>query len=335
MQLTHARSLISALHTVPSTAALIEITGLAPRHKPLKRYFTDVDQAAEYAIDRNREGFSVFVGVNPHDKMSGFESDIPYVHALPLDLQPERTSIEGVFMHLTRGGIAPSITAWSGNGAHAYLLLNEPTEPHAAKLVAERLCKATGSDAIFNTNRILRIPGSVNWKTPPRWCYLTGLWPERRYSLDQITKALDVLGAPPVARKKEGIPVPTEPPLDWPEIRKRLSGGVLDIIDTGEKNAFSERQVTRSEADWVVVCALVRAGVTDEMIAWIYETQPVGILKYREAGAHYLNQTIRTARRATAAPVVERAAAWSGAPKFRGGAGDSVRQRSYALRAGR
>lgn len=335
MQLVHARSLISTVHTVPSTSALIEITGLAPKHKPRKRYFTDPELAANYAVSTNTEGYSVFVGVNPRKAMSGFEADVPYVHALPLDLQPERTSIQEVFDKLTACGVPPSITAWSGNGAHAYLLLDAPTEPHAAKLVSERLCKATGSDAIFNTNRILRIPGSVNWKQPPRWCYLTGLWPDRRYSLEQITKALDCMGAPAVVRRKEGIPVPTEPPLDWLDIRKRLSPGVLDIIDTGEKNAYSEAQVTRSEADWVVVCALVRAGVTDEMIAWIYETQPVGMLKYREVGAHYLNQTIHTARRATAAPAVERAAARSGPPVYRGGAIDSVRQRSYALRAGR
>lgn len=296
----HTYLLISTVHASPSPQRLIEITGLGAKRKPVKRYFTDAALAASYAAELNAQQYSVFHGVNPHSEFAGFETSVPCVTALVLDLQPERTSIPGVCDLLTAHGIAPTITVCSGNGAHVYLLLDAETDPYAAKPAGERLVLATGSDRIFNTNRILGLAGTINWKTPPTWRYITGLWPERRYSLDTVISALDRMGAPPARKPHDGIPVPVEPPIPWQELRSKLSAGVLDIIDSGERNLYSELQTTRSEADWLVVCTLVRIGVSDEMIHWIYETQPVGLMKYRETGPRYLYRTIETARRATA-----------------------------------
>ncbi len=299
-----AYSLISSLHERASETALIEITAMGGKY-PMKRYLTDAGIAAQHAVEMNLQGMSAFVNVNPRSAFSGFERDVPYVTTLFLDLQPERTPIAEVDKRLALGRIPPTITAVSGNGMHMYLKLAKPAEPQRAKLVWERLCRFTGSDPVFSINRIARLTGTVNWKKPtPRWCYLSDhIRLDRRYTIDEIDMALDRLGAGPARTPKEGIQVPVDPPVDWFELRKRLSEGVLDIIDTGEKNAFSERQVTRSEADWVVVCALVRAGCPDEMIHWVYETQPVGNLKYRSSGVHYLNTTIRSARNGTAEPI--------------------------------
>jgi hypothetical protein len=327
LQLQHATTAISLLNRRPSAERLIEITGLAPRQRPVKRYFTDSLLAADFALDMNAAHLSVFCAINARNAFAGFEHNVPEVTALALDLQPERTSIESVAAWLTGIGIPPTAQTSSGFGAHMYFVLGEPADPHKAKLVWERLCKITKSDAIFNTNRILRLPGSLNWKkNPPRWCYFTDLSVQRLYTIQQIDRALDLVGAPPARTAKEGIPVPVNPPIDWFELRKLLSGAVLDIIDTGEKNAFSERQITRSEADWLVVCALVRAGVSDEMIHWVYETQPVGVLKYRSAGVHYLNQTIHNARRATADVIRDRPHTRSiSHPRPRGSARDDQR----------
>jgi hypothetical protein len=302
LQMQHAMKAISLLHRVPCDTRLIEITALGPKHqRPVKRWFTDPALAADFALDMNAGRLSVFCAINTRNAFAGFEHNVPEVTALALDLQPERTSIEQVAAWLDSIGIGPTATTSSGFGAHMYFLLSEVAEPQQAKLVWERLCKVTKSDAIFNTNRILRLPGSLNWKKdPPRWCYFTDLQVHRQYTIRQIDRALDLVNAPPARTAKEGIPIDPNQSMDWPELRRNLHASVLDIIDTGEKNAFSERQVTRSEADWLVICALVRAGATDQMIHWIYETLPVGMLKYRSAGAHYLHRTVESARRATA-----------------------------------
>jgi hypothetical protein len=329
-QLLHAHTLISTLHPRPDAQALIEITGLAPKRAPIKRYFTDAALATVFGIETNAMQYSVFVAINPRSAMSGFERDVPFVTALGLDLQPERTGIEEVDKRLTFGGISPTVTANSGHGAHFYIGLSEPAEAHKAKIVWERLCKYTGSDAVFNVNRIFRLAGTVNWKSTPRWCHLTGVYPDRRYTLAHVEAALDRLGAAPARPPKEGIPVAIDPPTDWMELRRILHAGVLDIIDTGEKNAYSEKQITRSEADWVVVCALISAGASDEVIHWVFERCPVGLLKYREAGARYLNQTIESARRATAVQISNRPVASRYLPqsRFTGGGGDSFRARA-------
>lgn len=328
-QLLHARTLIETLHKRPDTNALIEITGLAPKRKPIKRYLTDAAIAAEFAIETTNQGFNVFVAANPRSAMSGFEHDVPFVTSIPLDLQPERTNIQHIAALLEHGGIPPTVTVVSGYGAHFYLTVDAAPRDKA-KLVAERMVKFVHSDPIHNSNRIMRCAGTLNWKkSPPRWCFLTHVAPERHYTVEQIDTALDRLGAAPAFVRKEGIPVPINAPIDWPELRKQLSPGVLDIIDTGEKNAYSEKQVTRSEADWLVVCALIRAGAPDEMIHWIYEEQPVGVMKYRTSGGgvHYLNNTIRSARRATA-DVIEPRAIGSKAisiPKMTGSSRDAGR----------
>jgi len=325
----HALTLISMLHPNPGAVALIEITGLAPKTKPVKDYYFHADLAAARALELNVAGYSAFVNLNPRKAMSGFEHDVPYVTCFGLDVQPERIPLAEALRLLDVAGLPPTATAVSGNGGHFYFIV-KPAEIHAAKRVWERLCKWTTSDAVFNVNRIFRCAGTVNWKPPaPRWCYLTGVWPERVYTIEHIESRLNAVGAPPARTAKEGIPVPVDPPEDLIELRKRLSPGVLDILATGERNMFSERQVTRSEADFVVVCGLINAGCSDAMIEWVYETQPVGLMKYREAGARYLRQTIDAARRATAAPKPPSVSARSSYyPMFTGGARDGGRSRA-------
>lgn len=304
-QVDHATKLISLLHPAPSAQSLIEITGLAPRTRPVKRYFMSVAPAVEFALEFNDQGYSVFTNTNPRDKMSGFEEDVPYVTAMALDLQPERVRIDGVVTALEHAQLLPSAVGVSGYGAHMYILI-EPAERGAAKLVWERLCKWTLSDPIHSVNRIMRLAGSRNWKkNPPAWCYLTAINPERRYDLEYVAKRLDAVGAPPPRPPKVGFEVPTISIKDWFDLSqkiKELPGGegIIDIIVTGERNAYSEKQLTRSEADWAVICALVRVGCDDQTIQSVYEHKPVGLMKFREAGPRYLTRTIEAARRACA-----------------------------------
>lgn len=303
-QLTHARKLITLLHPAAHAGALIEITSMPSKSRAHKEYFFYPELAAEHAIEQTLAGNGVFVGLNPRSQMAAFETDVPYVTTVGLDLQPEKTPLAEVEKRLALGNILPTATAMSGNGLHMYFRLSEPADPPKAKIVWERLCRFTGSDAIFNVNRIFRVPGTLNWKSsPPRWCYLMGEPEPRYYTIEQIDAALDKLGAGPARPFKEGIPVPVDPPEDVTELFKRLPESAAFAIRTGERNPLSEGQVTRSEADWLVVCALVRAGCSDLMVAFVYENFPIGLLKYREAGARYLSLTIERARRATADPI--------------------------------
>lgn len=295
--LHHAQLMINTVHAF---GGIIEITGLPPKSLrksvPNKQYFVDPNIAAEHALNITLNGYSAFVGVNPKKAFTGYERDVAAVVALPLDLQPERTSIEKVVHDLTRVGLAPTIHSSSGWGAHLFLCLDQPYPCDEAKLVSERLCKATGSDAIFNVNRVMRIPGTINWKREPVWCEIKSIAPERRYTLAAVTRGLDMLGALPV-HPREAVQVEVSAPrFDWLELRARLSPHAREIIDSGEANPFSSGQQTRSETDYFVIADLVRAGATDDQIVWVYNNCPIGSLKFREAGMRYLNYTIERAR---------------------------------------
>jgi hypothetical protein len=302
-QVQHALALVTALHRQPSSDAMIQMTTLRLRGKkgyiPAQRFFHDPGIAVEWALEANERGESVFVSVNPRNEMSSFDTSVPWVGAIFLDLQPERADIPGIIAALGSFGLPPSITVCSGNGVHLYFLM-EPCERDAARKAARRLVMATNSDAVFNPSRIARLPGSLNWKSapkPPTWCYLTDYHPERRYNFTSLSDALEAMKAPHPAWKGDGVAYqPCDPPADWLELRWRLSEHALAIIDYGERNPFSVKQVSRSEADWFVICALVRANATDEDIEAVYRSQPIGQMKYAEAGDGYLARTIERAR---------------------------------------
>jgi len=299
-RIDHAMALVTALHPEPSFAHMIQMTGLRnsrKRYIPTQRFFDDAAVAVEWALELNDMGQSVFVSVNPRHEMASFDTSVPYVGALFLDLQPERSDIAGVASALGRFDLAPSIIASSGNGAHFYFLTC-PIERTAARQAARRLVMATNSDAVFNPARIARLPGSVNWKPNkvPTWCAIHEYHPERRYDFDQITRALDAMKAPHPAWKGETKYESTDPPANWTELRLRLSEHALAIIDYGERNPLSAGQGTRSEADWFVISELVRNNATDEDIFAVYRTQPIGSMKYNEAGDGYLQRTIDRVR---------------------------------------
>lgn len=273
-----------------------------------KQYF-DVRwpaDAIDYAFDMNAWGYSTYCGVNPRRHRAGEEKDVLCIQALFLDLDLKRgVDIQRNLEKLQHFGLDPSMIVWSGNGAHFYLILDEPLPVDEGKLLAERLCNATESDRVFNATRIARIPGTLNFKTdPPNVCYLTGL-SDRNYSADEVSCALDRMGVPHVAPKPDAAPTmmtntDEDPLFDWFKVKDRLPPQTIDLIEFGIKH---EHHVSRSESDYEVVRDLVVAGVTDAQIHTIYSTMPIGTLKYRKAGIRYLNQTIKRARLDTSAPV--------------------------------
>lgn len=341
--LDHANIFVSTIHAMGG--GTMELTALAFKRKPIKQYFHRVDLLAEQALDLNAQGYSVFLGVNPRNKFDGHEDAVSAVGALPLDLDFKRgADARATLQMLNAFGIPPTVIVASGNGMHMYLCLAELVEPAAGKHVARRLCGATSSDKVFNTNRIMRIPGSVNWKQPSTWCYLTEV-NYRRYTLEQIEQALDAAGVPRPAKIADGVRLEPDATLDgvpaeeaWAKIKMALVGSedgsvpgvrggreALGIIEFGEKNPYSEGQPTRSEADWVVVCGLIRAGATDELIRWVYEKFPVGMMKYAETGRHYLEHTIQEARRRTAEARLKGRSRSRPPTRFTGGSGDTYR----------
>lgn len=269
------------------------------------RQFFDVRwpaDAIDYLFNFNASGYGAFVGVNPTHTQGGTEKDVAYVRSLYLDLDCNKgVDAEANLSKLQRFGLDPSIIVWSGNGVHFYFLLSDPLPCPQGKLLGQRLCYATDSDAVFNVNRIARLPGTANWKDgEPKSCYLSHL-SSRDYGSAEIMSALDRMGVPRVEPKPDGAPVmQNEDPLfNWTHLKQRLPAASADLIENGIPH---EHYRSRSENDFRVVKDLVLAGATNEQIEWIYANKEIGALKYKEKGIRYLHQTIKSARRALTGP---------------------------------
>lgn len=75
--------------------------------------------------------------------------------------------------------INPSIVVASGNGAHLYFLYGKTVEIAKAVADSKMLTKKFGGDKTFDAPRILRVPGTKNWKGEGSDCRLVHSKPEQ------------------------------------------------------------------------------------------------------------------------------------------------------------
>jgi hypothetical protein len=107
----------------------------------------------------------------------------------------------------------PSILILTGRGCHAYWLLTKLAvgleQLERAEGLMRRLGQGLGGDPVWDRARILRVPGTFNYKyEAPRPVELERFEPRLRYNLDQLEEMAEAFheeGAP------EGVPtsVPT------------------------------------------------------------------------------------------------------------------------------
>ena len=71
-------------------------------------------------------------------------------------------------MSLVRYSLPPSVVVDSGHGYHAYWRLRESVEWPFARLAMIGIAKELKGDHVYDQARILRLPGTTNWKEPER-----------------------------------------------------------------------------------------------------------------------------------------------------------------------
>jgi len=296
----HARAFLAALHPNPSASALVRLVALPPKGAPVVRWHWDpACGALAEILELNARGFACFVQVNPCRTMEGGGySNVAYTHALVLDIDTLKTGISYAKMlpDLAAWNLAPSAVVHSGHGGHLYYFLDRPYAIDEAAPVAERLCAAMQSDAVHNPNRIMRLPGTWNWKeTPPQPCYIESL-DSRRYTLAHVDAALDAIGAPaadPLPEATFPIELNVEPPESVAALVAALPARLAEAVRTGRAPAGA---VDMSALDWAIMRALVLARGTDEQIRAVYAAYPVRAFKVDRGGEGYFERTLRNVR---------------------------------------
>lgn len=226
------------------------------------QYFTNVADALANARAAP-PGFNSYFGVLPKSRPSARAEAATQAYCIWADLDAKLSGSEDAALAaLSRFALPASAVVYTGGGYHAYWFLSSTIRHHArVSDLVRRLARLIGADSTADVARILRVPGTYNYKyNPPREV--------KQHSLRDL-KYLDT---------------------DF-EAALGVSPEVVKRIWTGDKTGFK----SRSERDWAVVGALVAAGVSEQTIRIVYDNMPVGD-KHRESpGGQYLSHTIRTA----------------------------------------
>ncbi len=160
--------------------------------------------------------------------------------------------------------LPPTLQVFSGHGWHLYWMLAEPiTDIELIERLNQILAAdvPTADKACWNANRFLRVPGTRNTKEPPANV-------ELRFDKPYVYTPEDFL------------------------MLDRLDKATKHKIRTGDSRGYR----SRSERDWAVIVALIRAGATDVQIGHLFATQPVGEKLNEANGPKYLETTLAKAR---------------------------------------
>lgn len=190
----------------------------------------------------------------------------------------------------------PSCVIFSGGGYQAFWRLEEPfpidgqeDAYEEAKLWNKQLEILFDADHCHNVDRIMRLPGTINWPTARkkekgRQPALARVeWMEdRTYPLARFQKATQLqqnTRAPSKAVQVSGNVQRLESLDDL-----NLSGMCRSVIGVGEHPDDPTHFPSRSEAVWFVICEMVRSGLDDDTIYAIVTDPDWGI------SSHVLSQ---------------------------------------------
>jgi hypothetical protein len=198
--------LFEALHAPLHYGEQIELRWSSPNFRGAmhRKFFASTEAAAHEAVSLGLN-YDVYVGVAPRLGSDGTRGGVRRLGALwaDLDAKGEHTvgsrlrQLEDLTYH-------PSILVLTGGGCHCYWLLTKLADgleqQERAEGVMRRLGQGLGGDPVWDRARILRVPGTFNYKYKlPRPVELERFKPRLRYDLEELeemAKAFHEAGAP-------------------------------------------------------------------------------------------------------------------------------------------
>jgi len=301
-----------------------EKTGIRAQH------FTELGRDIEEWLLRHQQ-HNIYYHVNPTLRpmtKKADRTDIAAVELLHVDsdpragenLQDEQTRIRKLMDNMPRGVPKPSAVVFSGGGYNALWRLREPiplggdlVKAEEAKRYNLQLEILLGGDSCHNVDRILRLPGTVNWPDEKKRrkgrlpCTADVVWLE-----DTTYPISDFVAAPLVQSRAEGGGLAL-----GGSIHVQISGNVprlRSVDELGEKVSQRTKMLivqgmdpdepgkwsSRSELLFHVCAELVRAGCTDEQIFSVI-TDPdflisASVLDKGSATRRYAERQIQRAR---------------------------------------
>ena len=251
-----------------------------------------VAQQLELAEFARRERANVYFGVCPRTRRGdSHDEQIQIVRCLWADVD-DVTASEAHERWDSARVPSPSIVVNSGSGIHGYWLLDRdirsPEERSRITAMLPRFYRSFGGDHVQNLSRILRVPGTVNFKDarngrPSRPCTLLSCQPELRYPLEAFAHWLTLAMRDRRRNRLRTVHVASR------STSRRKSARDADIAEIVQH--LDRRSRDRSRRDFAVVCDLLRLGLTSEEI-W---PLVAGSSKFESDGRPYFDVTIANA----------------------------------------
>jgi putative DNA primase/helicase len=292
----------------------IEIRTFPKGQAPQQYFFESESEAAERAYQLFLQGIDVYFGVNPRIGNGGKKDNVQYLSAFHAEIDYGSTghkkpcpqeSYEEALNVIQAFNPEPTIIIHSGGGFHCYWVLSNPVKVRDAGIpTLESINKALslelgGDPGTHNIDRVLRIPGTLNFKIPdnPRPVTLISNT-HQRYHYEDFQDFIATDAADPKILKapETKANIQSEPSMVCSVDMDQLP--VSDRIKFLIQNGKDETYISRSEADMAVTSALINKGVSETDIKQIFMTQKIGE-KYQNhpSPEAYLKHTIEEARK--------------------------------------
>jgi hypothetical protein len=261
-------------------------------------------ELAEWVERHNGDGENVYWTVNSVERpvaKKPSREDVAAMDFLHVDVDPdkrkpldeERARIARLFQTRPSGVPVPTLLVDSGGGLQAFWRLESPFRIEGspelyedAKRYNQQLEVLFGGDACHNVDRIMRLPGTVNWpdarkRAAGRVPRLAALLETRdvAYPLSAFTPA------PRVQSPGEGFALPAAR-VETSNVRRLLSleelpssatGQLKVVINQGRDPDNPNKWPSRSEPLFWVCCELIRIGVADDVIYSVITDPDFGI----------------------------------------------------------
>lgn len=310
---------------------------------PVVRTFTDAEAVRDWV--RAKESSNQYFMVNPATRSLSKKAsrrDVLALSWLHVDVDPKGLAggtADEKRDHLAReqerilqavsdppGTIPdPTCVIFSGGGYQAFWRLEQPVPvdgelalAEEAKLYNLHLEVAFGADPCHNVDRIMRLPGTVNWPNAKKRA--VGREPQVARVVSRREDALPISCFSKAAKVSgethgfvgETIDLGGNAPrvADLSELPAQVADRTKVVIAQGHDPDDSDRHPSRSEWLFSVCCDLVRAGLEDEQIFGII-TDPTwrisaSVLDKKGRAASYAARQIERAREEAVDPWLRR-----------------------------
>ncbi|MFC1513447.1 phage/plasmid primase, P4 family [candidate division KSB1 bacterium] len=294
----------------------IEIRTFSKDSHASMNFHSTVETAVDEAYDLCKQGISTYFGVNPRRDKGGKKSNIQFVSSFHADIdygseghgkKMNHESYDEAIATIKGFHLTPTYIIHSGNGFHCYWVLENPVSVEDVGVnILENINKSLlaelkGDMGTHDISRVLRVPGTVNFKDPknPKETRIIE-YNDVKYSLRAFSNYMNTDDEKSDTKKR----TPNKSSEICPEPNYKLE--IDDILDDlpilpktkelilkGDNGEYS----SRSEADMAVLGALLKNCTPKGIIRKIFNTQTIGE-KYRNHSnpEEYLSHSIENVK---------------------------------------